>query len=140
MKERKNGVLICLRTKKETGLFTVDVDRTQFTWKANREKAYLPLAGVGETEDLENPKKDPDFSPAFAKYDVVISNFGWMAADWPKATQKALEDYMAKGCGFVAVHAADNSFPQWLEFNKMIGLGGWGGRNEKDGPLRVFHR
>jgi hypothetical protein len=51
----------------ETGLFTVDIDRTQFTWKAEREKAYLPLAGVGETENLENPKTDPDFSPAFAE-------------------------------------------------------------------------
>ena len=32
------------------------------------------------------------------------------------------------------VHAADNSFPNWKEFNEMIGLGGWKGRNEKDGP------
>ena len=41
---------------------------------------------------------------------------------------------MKKGGGFVAVHAADNSFPQWLEYNKMIGVGGWGGRNENNGP------
>ena len=26
---------------------------------------------------------------------------------------------------------ASNSWPQWVEYNKMIGLGGWGGRNEK---------
>jgi hypothetical protein len=32
------------------------------------------------------------------------------------------------------VHAADNSFPKWSAYNRMIGLGGWGGRNEKDGP------
>ena len=122
----------------ETGLFIVDIDRTQFTWKAEREKAFLPLALVGKTVNLKEPKHDPDFSPAFAKYDVIISNFGWKAADWPKQTQKALEDYMTKGGGFVVVHAADNSFPQWLEYNKMIGLGGWGGRNEKDGPYVYF--
>ena len=34
----------------------------------------------------------------------------------------------------MVVHAADNSFPKWKEFNEMIGLGGWKGRNEKDGP------
>ncbi len=122
----------------ETGLFTVDIKRTKFTWKAEREKAYLPLAGVGETQDLKEPKTDPDFILSFKKYDVVISNFGWRAADWPEATQMALEKYMKKGGGFVSVHAADNSFPNWLEYNKMIGLGGWGDRNEKNGPYVYY--
>ena len=122
----------------ETGLFKVDICRTKFTWKGEREKAFLPMAGVGQTEDLKEPKSDPDFMPSFSKYDVVVSNFGWKAADWPEATQKALEKYMAKGGGFVSVHAADNSFPNWLEFNKMIGLGGWGDRNEKNGPYVYY--
>jgi len=34
----------------ETGLFEVDICRTKFTWKAERETACLPLAGVGETQ------------------------------------------------------------------------------------------
>jgi hypothetical protein len=122
----------------ETGLFKVDICRTKFTWKGEREKAFLPLAGVGQTEDLKEPKSDPEFMPSFSKYDVVVSNFGWKAADWPEATQKALEKYMAKGGGFVSVHAADNSFPNWLEYNKMIGLGGWGDRNEKNGPYIYY--
>jgi type 1 glutamine amidotransferase len=122
----------------ETGLFEVDICRTKFTWKAEREKAFLPLAGVGETQDLKEPKTDPDFIPAFNKYDVVVSNFGWKAADWPEETQKALEKFMKKGGGFVSVHAADNSFPEWHEYNKMIGLGGWGDRNEKHGPYVYY--
>jgi type 1 glutamine amidotransferase len=36
------------------------------------------------------------------------------------------------------VHAANNSFPEWKEYNEMIGLGGWGGRNEKSGPYVRF--
>jgi len=122
----------------ETGLFEVDIDRTRYTWQAQREKAFLPLAGVGKTQDLENPKSDPEFSPKFDGYDVVISNFGWRAADWPKATQKAFEEYMENGGGFVSVHAADNCFPEWEEYNKMIGLGGWGDRNEKHGPYVYY--
>lgn len=124
----------------ETGLFEVDIDRTLYTWKAEREKEFLPLAGVGETQDLENPKSDPDFSPDFQKYDVIISNFGWKAADWPEATQKAFEGYMKSGGGFVSVHAADNSFPEWKQYNKMIGLGGWGDRNEKHGPYVYYSK
>ena len=122
----------------ETGLFEVDIMRTKFTWMARREKAYLPLAGVGETEDLKNPKSDPEFTPEFKEYDVVVSNFGWRAADWTDATQKALENYMEEGGGLVVVHAADNSFPDWEAFNEMIGLGGWGGRNESHGPYVYY--
>ena len=77
---------------------------------------------------------DPNFKPDFSKYAVVISNFGHGAAPWPAETQKAFEKYVSGGGGFVVVHAADNSFPEWPAYNEMIGLGGWGGRNEKDGP------
>ena len=122
----------------ETGLFEVDIYRSKFTWMGKREKAFLPLAGVGETQDLDKPQSDPDFAPKFKNYDVVVSNFGWKAADWPTATQKALEKFITKGGGFVSVHAADNSFPKWVEYNKMIGLGGWGDRNEKDGPYVYY--
>lgn len=122
----------------DTGLFEVDVDRTRYTWKAQREIAFLPLAGAGDTEDLKVAKTDPGFAPEFGKYDVVISNFGWKAADWPDATQQALERFVRNGGGFAVVHAADNSFPQWKEYNRMIGLGGWGDRNEKDGPYVYY--
>jgi len=122
----------------ETGMFTVDIMRTQFTWMGKREQSFLPLAGVGETTDLDKPKTDPDFLPEFKNYDVVISNFGWQAADWPEATEKALEEYMDNGGGLVVVHAADNSFPEWNAYNEMIGLGGWGDRNETHGPYVYY--
>ena len=77
---------------------------------------------------------DPNFKPDFSRYAVVISNFGHGAAAWPKETQKAFEAFVSGGGGFVVVHAADNAFPEWPAYNEMIGLGGWGGRTEKDGP------
>lgn len=122
----------------ETGLFKVDVERTKFTWKAEREESFLPLAKVGKTQNLKESKTDPDFKPKFKKYDVVISNFGWKAADWPKETQEEFEEFVKVGGGFVSVHAADNSFPEWEAYNKMIGIGGWGGRNEKHGPFVYY--
>ncbi len=123
----------------ETGLFEVAVERCQFTWNAQRETAFLPLANAGETENLEAPQPDPDFSPAFEHYDVVINNFGGAKiAAWPAATQAALEAYVKNGGGFVSVHAADNCFPEWKAYNQMIGLGGWGPRNEKNGPYVYY--
>lgn len=123
----------------ESGLFDVDIDRPRFTWKGEREGTWLPLAGLGKTEDLEEPKQDSDFNPSFADYDVVISNFGNNAADWPDETQRALEAYMRNGGGFVSVHAANNSFGQWKEYNRIIGLGGWGGRKADSGPYVYYN-
>ncbi|HUQ93434.1 MAG TPA: ThuA domain-containing protein [Bryobacteraceae bacterium] len=98
----------------DTGLFTVDV-------------ATSPPKG----SDMSS------FKPDFKSYDVVISNYSDYGGGgvWSPETQKAFEEYVSKGGGFVSVHAADNAFPGWLEYNKMIGVGGWGGRDEKSGPM-----
>jgi type 1 glutamine amidotransferase len=70
--------------------------------------------------------------PAFARYAVVVSNYNGEA--WPEDVRRAFVDFVRNGGGFVSYHAANNAFPEWSEYNAMIGLGGWGGRNEKSGP------
>ncbi len=123
----------------ESGRFTVDIVRTRFTWRGAKWLPEYPLSGDTETEDLEQPRADPGFTPDFSAYDVVISNFGWQAAPWPDATRAAFETYMRDGGGLVVVHAANNSFPEWAAYNKMIGLGGWGGRDEHHGPYVYYN-
>ena len=71
--------------------------------------------------------------PVFSDYDVVVGNYNGQS--WPDDVKNDFEKYMRQGGGFVAVHAADNAFSKWPEYNKMIGVGGWGGRNEKSGPM-----
>ncbi|MFS4417965.1 ThuA domain-containing protein [Maribacter sp. 2307ULW6-5] len=122
-----------------TGLFAVDVARSGYTWKGAEYIAQYPLEDMQTTIALEDPRADPDFHPDFKSYDVVISNFGWNAAPWPVQTQKAFEAYMENGGGLVVFHAANNSFPKWEAYNKMIGLGGWGDRSEKDGPYVYYN-
>lgn len=122
----------------ETGRFKVDVVRTAFTYRGSKWLPAYPLASQPATQDLPKPKADPDFTPNFAAYDVVVSNFGWETAPWPEATQRGLEKFVANGGGLVVVHAANNAFPEWAEFNKMIGVGGWGGRDEKSGPFLYY--
>jgi type 1 glutamine amidotransferase len=122
----------------ESGLFSVDIARTKYTWKGDQWLDKYPLNDGVQREALKDPKADPDFAPEFSKYQVVVSNFGNAAADWPEKTRVAFEKFVADGGGFVAVHAADNSFGNWKEYNLMTGLGGWGGRNDKSG-LYVFY-
>ena len=132
------GTVMMKQYLEDTGLFEVEVKRTKFISNFKREETWLPLAGAGESEGTDKPQPDPDFAPDFAKYDVVVSNFGFGAADWPAETKSKFEAYMKDGGGLVVVHAADNSWGNWVEFNKMIGLGGWGGRTEKSGPYVYY--
>ena len=118
--------------------FQVDVARSNPTWRGDKHPEYYAMYTPAGTVSAETPAPDENFSPEFSNYDVVISNFGGEAADWPQATRDAFETYVSTGGGFVSVHAANNSFPNWLEYNRMIGLGGWGGRTEKHGPYVYF--
>lgn len=70
--------------------------------------------------------------PDFGAFDVVVSNYNGEL--WPEEVRQAFESYVAGGGGFVAVHAANNAFPEWTAYNEMIGVGGWGGRSELSGP------
>jgi type 1 glutamine amidotransferase len=97
-------------------------------------KKYLEETGLFAVDVATTAKQGTDlnFKPDFSKYHVVISNYN--GADWPKETQEAFVKYVAGGGGFVVVHAANNAFGNWKEYNEIIGLGGWGGRNERSGP------
>jgi hypothetical protein len=73
------------------------------------------------------------FPPDLGKYDVLVSNYN--GAPWPQEFQKQLEGRLKEGkLGLVIVHAANNSFPGWGEYNAMIGMG-W--RNNKYGDRLV---
>ena len=108
-------------------------------WKATTPvlKAGLEETGRFSVDVTTSPDKGSkdgwdEWNPDFSKYDAVLSNYNGQA--WPEAVRKKLEAYVSAGGGLVIVHAANNSFSDWLEYNKMIGVGGWGGRTEKNGP------
>ena len=120
-----------------TGKFSVDVARTATTWKGKLCNEF-PLGDGVERKDHRKPQADPNYRPEFSAYDVVISNFGNAAADWPAETKADFEKYIAEGGGLVVVHAADNSWGDWKAFNEMIGLGGWGNRDGSAGTYAYF--
>jgi len=116
------------------GGFEVDIARTKYVWNGDKWLDQYPLNDGRNYISVSQPRADENFAPEFSKYQVVISNLGFGAAAWPKATQSNLQQFIHDGGGLVIVHAANNSFGNWREFNEMIGLGGWGGRNEQSGP------
>ena len=69
-----------------------------------------------------------DFTP----YQLVVLDYNGDA--WPKETNDRFLEFVKNGGGVVVYHAADNAFASWPEYNQIIALGGWDGRNEKSGP------
>jgi len=89
----------------ETGLFEIAVTTAPATTNEDSLSAW-----------------DPDFKG----YDVIVqntNNIANKALHWPRKVEKKLERYVASGGGLYILHSANNAFPHWKEYDKMIGLG-----------------
>lgn len=134
------------RILEDTGRFTVDVLTSPAAAPAAPRlgKDATPAQKTAHSENLQKyaqtlanhksaaPALWEKWRPNFSAYAVVVSNYNGEA--WPAEVRTAFVTYVKNGGGFVTYHAANNSFADWPEYNAMIGLGGWGGRNEKSGP------
>lgn len=101
----------------------------------------LDETGLFQVDVITAPPADGNFSafkPDFGKYVVVVWNYDAPDERWPAELKTSFENYVRSGGGFVIVHAADNAFPNWPAFNDMIGVGGWRGRTEKNGPFWYY--
>jgi type 1 glutamine amidotransferase len=112
-------------------------------WKASSPvlKQILDETGMFTSEVMITPDKGGDmstFNPDFSKYKLVVLDYN--GDSWSEKTNAAFLKYVKNGGGVVIYHAADNSFPEWKEYNEMIGLGGWGNRTEKNGPYVYYKR
>ncbi|MFV1967225.1 MAG: ThuA domain-containing protein [Pirellulaceae bacterium] len=58
--------------------------------------------------------------PDFGKFDCVVLDYNGQM--WPEEVQKAFVSYIAGGGGAVVIHAANNSFTGWKEYEQMVGL------------------
>ena len=130
---------ILRKTLEDTKLFKVDVATTpskpggpqkpkDFATNDQAKKVYAEALAAFEEANAKYKKEMAVWRPTFSDYAVVVSNYN--GDSWSRETQSDFAKFVANGGGFVAVHAADNSFPEWPEYNAMIGVGGWGGRNE----------
>lgn len=128
-------MLLTTASASEPDLKALIVDgQNNHNWKGTTPvlKQYLEQTGLFDVDVASTGKDTSEFAPQFADYSVVVLNYN--GSDWPKETQQKFVEYVRGGGGVVVFHAANNSFPKWQEYNTITGLGGWGGRNEKDGP------
>jgi len=135
----------------QTGMFTVDIERTAYTWQGPHHNEVAGITDIKEllvkypipnkkTQSVDEPVPDPNYSPDFDSYDVIINNMGWKASTWSPELRSKLDNYLNSGGGMIIVHAADNAWGDWPAYNKMIGLGGWGGRDTESGPYVYYDK
>ena len=110
-------------------------------WQASHVllQQFLNESGLFKVDVATSPPRGEDmsgFSPNFSAYQVVVLDYD--GDSWSETTNAAFLDYVRKGGGVVVYHAANNPFGNWREYNEIIGLGGWGGRNERHGPYVYF--
>lgn len=95
----------------------------------------LEKPGIFQVDVIVSPAQGKDmteFIVDFSPYDVVVLDYN--GDEWPEETKNNFVTYVKNGGGVVVYHASDNAFPEWQEYNEIIGLGGWGQRNEESGP------
>jgi type 1 glutamine amidotransferase len=128
--------------KNENGYKTLIITgQNNHNWKASSPvlKQILDETGLFTSQIMITPDKGVDmksFDPDFSKYKLVVLDYN--GDSWSEKTNAAFVEYVNNGGGVVIYHAADNSFPSWKEYNEMTGLGGWGERNQKDGPYVYY--
>lgn len=102
-------------------------------------KRELEETGLFQVTVITAPPAGSDlaaFHPEFTEYRAIVFNYD--ALDWPAPLKESFEQYMKNGGGLVVVHAADNAFPGWKQYNEMIGIGGWRNRTEAAGPYWFY--
>lgn len=103
-------------------------------WKKSTPFMKQLLDGAGHFETTVNnaPEKQmppsawDSWKPQFSRYDCVVLDYNGQM--WPKAVKGQFASYIAGGGNALVIHAANNSFNGWKEYEQMVGLL-WRGKN-----------
>ncbi|HEX4129257.1 MAG TPA: ThuA domain-containing protein [Pirellulales bacterium] len=99
-------------------------------------KHHLEDSQIFTVDVATTPPKGHDmrgFQPNFGAYRLVVLNYN--GQPWPEATKAAFVNFVEGGGGVVVVHAAGSAFPEWPQYQQIVGLREWGGRSEDGGQL-----
>ncbi len=124
-------------TKPLKALIVTGQSSRYHNWKVSAPilKRLLEQTDLFKVDVAKSPPRGGNmesFKPKFADYDTVVLDYE--GDRWSVQTQKDFVEYVKSGGGVVVIHASDNAFPRWKEYNEIIGLGGWAGRNQRHGP------
>ncbi len=83
-------------------------------------KKLLEDTGLFEVDVTEDPSSTLEDKDGLAQYQLLFSDYN--GPDWSAAAKANFVDAVSGGAGLVILHAADNAFPGWVEYETMAGL------------------
>src|ERR1041384_2846887 len=117
----------------KSGLFAVDVSTSPPAGPKPGKNETAEQKAEREKKAGEMKEQWAKWRPNFKDYKVILSNYN--GEPWPVEVNTAFEAFVKEGGGFLVIHAANNAFPGWNEYDQMIGLGWRGAKYGK----RVFY-
>lgn len=83
-------------------------------------KALLEDTGRFAVTVAQDPSAALEDADALASYDLIFSDYN--GPEWSPAAKANFESAVSGGTGLLILHAADNAFTGWVEYEKMVGL------------------
>lgn len=83
-------------------------------------KQVLEASGRFAVTVAEDPSAALEDTAALAGFDLLFSDYN--GPEWSDAAKANFESAVAGGTDLLILHAADNAFPGWVEYEKMVGL------------------
>ncbi len=124
----------CTTADEPTKALIVTGQHLTHNWELSHQLLYEMLEGDGYDGDIAlSPKQGEDmstFTPDFNAYDLVVLDYNGDL--WCEQMQNDFIAYVqaAEG-GLVLYHAANTTFRDWEEYNKITALGAFGSRGEQ---------
>lgn len=101
-------------------LIVTGANNHDWKWTAPELKRVFEECGRFTVDVTEEPAKDLADGDRLAGYAAIVLDYN--GPRWGEPAESAFLHAVQGGVGVSVVHAADNSFPDWPEYCKLVGL------------------
>ncbi|MFH0946435.1 MAG: family 16 glycoside hydrolase [Planctomycetota bacterium] len=88
-------------------------------WTTPRLKQMLERSGKFSCEILERPSEQLAAEGALDRIGLIVLDYN--GPRWGEAAERAFLAAVQGGTGVTVIHAANNAFPGWVEYEKLVG-------------------
>lgn len=89
-------------------------------WEATTQRLQQALAGAAHVDVVRDPEHRILTTSDLKHYDVLLLNFTRVKR-WSAEAERGFQEFLESGKGVVAVHAANNSFSDWPDYERTLG-------------------
>lgn len=101
-------------------LLVTGANNHDWKWTSPVLKEALEETGRFQVDITTTPAADLADPAKLRRYQALLLDYN--GPRWGEAAEAAFLDAVQRGTGVVVVHAANNAFPGWVEYERMVGL------------------